>query len=104
MKNVRNLLKPVLLIDAVRRCFGYYPYFVEHEGNGCYDYLRELFEEEKPFLIKTLKKLSRKKIVPKVGDMIYGDDNVYYIKSICFYDTHCCFWVDEDENRSKNNA
>ena len=64
----------------------------------------EMFKEEKPFLLKTLNSLRKKKIIPKVGEMLYGNDNVYYIKSICYYETHCCFWVDEDEHRSKNNA
>lgn len=99
-----NLMKPALLIGAVRRCFSYYPYMVEHEGDGCYDHLQEMFKEEKPFLLKTLNSLRKKKITPKIGEMLYGDDNVYYIKSICYYQTHCCFWVDEDEHRSKNNA
>jgi len=102
--NFRNLLKPALILAVVRRCFGYYPFLVEHEGDGCYDHLREMFKEEKPFLLKTLNKLRKKKITPNVGDMLYGFDNVYYIKSICYYDSYCCFWVDEDEHRSKNNA
>ena len=104
MKILRNLPKPSFIIAVIRRCFGYYPYMIEHEGDGYYDHFVEMFKEEKPFLLKTLNSLRKKKIIPKVGEMLYGNDNVYYIKSICYYETHCCFWVDEDEHRSKNNA
>ena len=83
----------------INNCLNIYPYTVAHEGEGCYEYLKDMFEEERPYLIKTLKRMNRAGIKPNIGDMLYGYDNIYYIMKICYYDSHCTFWVDEDNNR-----
>jgi hypothetical protein len=76
-----------------------YKFAVEHNMDGNGDYLKELFNDEKPHLQKTLNRLRLEGITPRVGDMIYGEDNCFYIKQICFYNSGCVFWVDEEKNR-----
>ena len=91
------------ILSIVMRCFNIYPYEIEHEGDGMYEYDAELFKEEKPYLLKTLKRMRRAGVNPNIDDMVCGLDNLYYIKTICYYDSHCTFWVD-DEKARKNNA
>ena len=83
--------------SIVMSCFNTYPYLVEHDGDGMYEHNSQLFKEEKPHLLKTLKRMRGAGINPNIDDMIFGSDSVYYIKSICYYDTHCTFWVCDDK-------
>jgi len=91
-----------LIISIYRDCFNIYPYEILHNGCGMYEYNVELFKEEKPFILKTLKRMSRLKIKPNINDMIFGYDNVYTIKGICYFKSHCLFLVDEVKNRENN--
>ena len=84
----------------INKLLNIYPYTVEHDGEGCYEYLVDMFEEERPYLIKALKRMSRARIKPSVGDMLYGYDNPYYIRKICYYNHSCTFWVDEEQYRN----
>ena len=87
----------------VKRLFNIYPYLVEHEGDGIYDHDWELFEEQKPWLLKTLKRIKRTGILPNVDGLIEGDGHLYYIKTITFHEDCCKFWVDEEEDRGNTN-
>lgn len=104
MEYLRNKLAQFKqwILSIVMRCFNIYPYKVEHEGDGMYEHDAELFKQEKPYLLKTLKKMRRTGVTPNIDDMIYGSDNVYYIKEICYYYSHCIFWVDEEKSRGNN--
>ena len=74
-------------------------YTLQHSGEGMFEYDKQKFKEEKAYLQKTLNNLKRNNIMPSVGDMIRGESEVYYIKTICHYIHSTVFWVDEVEFR-----
>lgn len=75
-------------------------YKVEHDGEGNFQFNREMFNDEKVYLQETLDQLNKKNLVPRVGECIYGEDQGFYIKKICHYGSQVVFWVDEEENRN----
>ena len=101
-KNYTLLKVKQWILPIIVRCFNIYQYKVEHEGYGYYDYDFDLFEQEKPYLLKTLKSMRRAGITPNINDMIFGYEHTYFIKSICYYETNCCFWVDEQKTREED--
>jgi len=80
-----------------------YEIYINHEKEGCGISEREVedFKEEEPFLRKSLIMAIRNNMKPLKGEWIYGYDNLYYIKQICFYPNHVVYYVSEDEKKFK---
>lgn len=96
---LKEHLQKQLTLTDVGGNLNTYSYKVEHNGDGIYEHDADQFIEEKPYLLKTIEKMRSAGINPNIDDIIYGLDNIYYIKSICYYHTHCTFWVDEEKIR-----
>ena len=86
-------------IFQIRRFFRRYQFDVDHVGEGYFEYDEELFKIEKPHLEKVIRGLRKRRMLPRVGDQIYGDDNVFYVKEICFFRKMACIYVDDEQNR-----
>ena len=99
MKKITEIRIVWQFLSFVRSCLNIYPYHIEHEAEGYYKYDKPRFEAERPHLLKTLKRMQRAGINPNIDDSIFGYDNSYFIKSICYYRSHCAFWVDENQHR-----
>lgn len=95
----RNIRAKVKFI--IRKLFNTYYISCNHYADGYDDYDEECYKRSEKEILKILRKLINKKIIPRVGEELYlYSESLFYIKAIVYYDTHISFWVDEEKNRN----
>ena len=53
------------------------------------------FDYERPFLEKSIRYALKAGVAPSVGDGVYGEDEVFFIQSITFYNTKIIYEVEQ---------
>ena len=72
---------------------------IHHEmsGQGITEREEAKFKEEHKHLLKTIKLAIKNNMRPIKGDSIYGDDDLYFVKRVCFDPYGVQFYLNENE-------
>jgi hypothetical protein len=69
---------------------------VEHDKDGMADYNEKGFKLSQKLIKNAIISTLKYGISPRIGEMVYGDDDVYYIVKICYYSDSITYWVSEE--------